>query len=170
MTPIPNKGFFDPEPTDSIEHHKERAAQIKEASKTKQEELTATEEKQKDIQADRDKAARQQEIDYLSVQAGIVREGETRDMLLERIRKLREVKVEEPKYIGRNEELQKQFEAEQAAGRAAVARAEAEEAKLREMRARIEEEDRKRLGTMEQVYRPNEMEPKATPDMKRLKK
>lgn len=149
MSPIPNKGFFDPEPMDSVKHNEERAAKIKVEAKEQQLTQEATENKQMHDQA---KRAREQEIEYLTVQVGLIRPGETRDMLLERIRRMREVTVEEPKYIGRSPELQKQFEKEQEDGRAAVAKAEAEQVRLRELQARVDAEDQ---ALVLQVHRPN---------------
>lgn len=50
--------------------------------------------------------------------------GETRDQLLDRIRKLREQPAEVEPELFRSEGLQKEFEAEQKAGQEAVAKAE----------------------------------------------
>lgn len=69
-------------------------------------------------------AARVAENQEISNFRGLPREGETRDQLLTRIRKMRDDK---PKEVAtetfRPPSLQKQFEAEQEAGRAAVAKA-----------------------------------------------
>jgi hypothetical protein len=140
---------------DSIKHHEQRAAQLRAMYKEQQEEANRVEAERLAEEQARDQQARDREVEFLEVQVGLVRPGETRDMLLERIRKMREIKMEEPRYIGCTPEQEEQTKREQEAGRAAVAKAEAEEEKMRKLRAQIEEDERKRLGTMEPVYRPN---------------
>jgi len=77
---------------------------------------------------------------------GLPRDGETRDQLLDRIRKLREVPAVEPgpEAFGRTSEgLIKQFNAEQEAGRAAVAKAAAEMERNREIWQQAVEAEKK---------------------------
>jgi len=85
-------------------------------------------ERQKDIEAEDARQAENQEIANFQ---GLPKAGETREQLLDRIRQMREesekLKTKETADpIVRTEGLQKQFEAEQEAGRAAVAKAQAE--------------------------------------------
>jgi DNA repair exonuclease SbcCD ATPase subunit len=141
--------------SDSLKHNEQRVAQMRAMYKEQQEEVDKAEAERVAQQQERDQQAREREIEFLEVQKGLVREGETRDMLIERIRKMREFKPEEPRAMGRTPAQEEELKREQEAGRAAVARNEAEEEKMRKLRAKIEEEDRKRLGTMEPVYRPN---------------
>jgi hypothetical protein len=141
--------------TDSVKHHEQRAAQLRAMYKQQEEEAKAAELQRVAEEQARNQQARDREVEFLEVQVGLVRPGETRDMLLERIRRMREIKEEAPVYIGRTPEQEEILKREQEAGRAAVAKAEAEEEKMRKLRAQTEEEDRKRLGTMEPVYHPN---------------
>jgi hypothetical protein len=141
--------------TDSLKHHQQRAEQLREMYKAQEEEAKQAEAERLVQEQARAEQAKQREIEFLEVQVGLVRPGETRDMLLERIRKMREIKPEEPRYIGRTPAQEEELEREQKAGREAVARAEAQQEELRKLQARVEEEDRKRLGTMEPVFRPN---------------
>lgn len=83
----------------------------------------------------------------------------TRDELLSRIREMREPPPSPPELpLGHGRvsiRMIDEFNAEQEAGRAAVAKAEAELQRGREMRKRIEEEEKLRQGTMEPVFHPN---------------
>lgn len=175
MNPIPNKGFFDIEPQeelvakalDSVKHLEERAASIKAEDDLNRQEQAAADKKQEADQVSRDQLARDQEIQQLEYRAGLVRDGETREMLLDRIRKMREIKVEEPRYIGRSAEMEEQYKREQEAGRAAVAAAQAQEDKMRELRAKAEEDDdHKQLGTVERVYQANPSQDEVFPTIK----
>ncbi len=141
--------------TDSIKHHEQRAEQLREMYKQQEEVAKAAELKRLAEEQARNQQSRDREIEFLEVQVGLVRPGETRDMLLDRIRKMREIKPEEPRYIGRTPAQEEELKREQEAGRAAVAKAEEQEEEQRKLRAKIEEEDNKRLGTMEPVYRHN---------------
>jgi hypothetical protein len=113
---------------DSTTHHESRKAKIQEENK--QNEAAARE------------TADDKEIANFS---GPVKEGETREQLLDRIRKMREhsPKKPEPELV-RSEGLQKTFEAEQEAGRTAVARATAEMEKYRAFLQKEEAEGEKK--------------------------
>jgi hypothetical protein len=68
---------------------------------------------------------------------GLPKEGETREQLLARIRKMREAPPPEPEpVVHRSEATQKEFDAEIAAGKAAVAKAEELRAKHQELLAK----------------------------------
>lgn len=94
---------------DSIKHHEDRKAKI--------------EAENEQLQQVSNELAENQEIANFQ---GLPQEGETREQLLARIRKLRENPEPTETVLFRSEGLQKEFEAEQKAGREAVAKAEAE--------------------------------------------
>jgi hypothetical protein len=127
--PIPNKGFFDPDPpselTDSVQHHQDRTDAIRAELEKADEEQERINAQHKENEEKRQKAAREQEVQHVENLVGLSRDQMTRDMLLDHIRKLRAEKP--PEYVAppRTPEQQKLFEAEQEAGRAAVAKAEA---------------------------------------------
>jgi hypothetical protein len=143
--------------SDSVKHHEKRASNMRAEAQADQDAKSETEVNRATHDKGREERAREHEIQFLEDQAGIVREGETREMLLDRIRKMREVKEEEPKPIARTPELQEQFNREIEAGRAAVARAEAEQNKYRDIRYKQEEEERQRRNEPElvPVHHPN---------------
>jgi hypothetical protein len=121
---------------DSIAHHEERKALLQ-----KEHELN----RQKDQELAKQHATyrENQEIAHYS---GIIKDGETRDQLLERIRNAsKPVAVEIPP-LGRNPALQEELEREQQAGREAVARAEAEQKRYAELRQKMEEAEREKKG------------------------
>ena len=100
----------DDEKMDSTRHHEDRKAKI---------------------EAENEKAAEDKEIANFK---GLPQDGETRDQLLDRIRKMRETPPPPTEAeVFRSEGMQKEFDAEQEAGRAAVAKAVAEQEKYREM-------------------------------------
>jgi hypothetical protein len=142
--PIPNKGFFDidppSEPIDSVQHHQDRTDAIRaelEKADAEQERINA---QHKENEEKRQKEAREQEVQDVENLVGRSRDQMTRDMLLDHIRKLRAEKP--PEYVAppRTPEQQKLFEAEQAAGRAAVAKAEAAEQARREAATKAAQE------------------------------
>ena len=142
--------------TDSEVHHQDRHTKMQEEAAENQHLAIDAMEKREAAAAERQRTAREAESQELTRQANLIKPGETRDMLLERVRKLREqsvVKVVEEEPPPRSPELQRQFELEQKAGREAVARAEAEEERRREFRHKYEEEERAKLG--ETVYHAN---------------
>jgi hypothetical protein len=96
------------------------------------------------IQAENKEIAEDKEIASFK---GLPQEGETRDELIARIRKLREEKpVEVVVETFRSEGLQKEFDAEQEAGRAAVAKAEAQAEKYREFLQKEAEGEKNQAG------------------------
>jgi hypothetical protein len=128
MSKAPKKHDDDvEEKTDSVKHHEERKAKIE--AENEQNKLA-------DIEV-----AENQEIANFK---GFPVAGETRDQLLDRIRKMREAPPKEPEAEPfRSEGQMKEFLAEQEVGRAAVAKAEAEAAKYREALARSEGGEKK---------------------------
>ena len=92
--------------TDSVAHHEDRHAKMKAESE--------------------DVATRQAEDQEIARSGVLVHADETREQLLERIRKMREIAQPMPTEVPRSEGQQKQFELEQQAGREAVAKAEKE--------------------------------------------
>jgi hypothetical protein len=131
---------------DSLVHHEQRRAKMQtEAQAQAQEEAFADEQRAED-QVEREHKTREAEDKLLVQYTGPISPTDTRDDLLDRIRAMRNEKPPEIKPLGRTPDQQKQFEAEQKAGREAVARAEAEEERLRPIReaARAEGEKNKR--------------------------
>ena len=88
-------------------------------------------------------------------------------MLLERIRKMREVPAE-PVYQGgyHSPEQKAALEAEQKAGREAVAKAEAAMARAQEARAKAEDEQRANEATTVPVHHPNPSQDEQYPAVK----
>jgi hypothetical protein len=142
--PIPNKGFFDPDPdpapelTDSVQHHQDRADAIRAQMEKDAEEQERKNVQYKEQEEKRQAAGREQEVSRLQDLVGLSRDQLTRDMLLDRIREMRAEKP--PEYVPppRTPEQQKLYEAEQEAGRAAVAKAEAAERLQREAAAKAQ--------------------------------
>jgi hypothetical protein len=116
---------------DSVRHHEERREKLR----------TESEERTKAEQASAAHVAENKEIASFS---GIIKEGETREMLLDRIRKMREVPPEpEREYYVSPGQL-KQLSEEQEAGRAAVAKAQAEMERYLAARDKVEAEEAER--------------------------
>lgn len=119
---------------DSNKHHEDRRARMQ---------AEAVE----NSKAAAEEATRVSENKEIASFHGLPKGGESRDELLARIRKMREAPPEPPPVeTYRSEGLQKEFEAEQEAGRAAVAKAEAEREKYREIWAKEEAEGEKNQG------------------------
>jgi len=91
---------------DSTKHHEERKAKIQAENEQNQ-------------KVDKELAENQEIANF----HGLPKEGETRDQLLDRIRKMRENPPETETEQVRSDSLQKEFDAEQKAGQEAVARA-----------------------------------------------
>jgi hypothetical protein len=140
-------------PADSIVSAQERSTKIREEAERLEREQADAVEKQRAHQAAMEAVARAQEVRNIEV----VSTGETREHLLQRIRSMRqEASAVEPEPLGyRTEDQIKQLEAEQAAGRAAVAKAEEMQALYRERWQKEEAEQKAKEGTMESVYHPN---------------
>jgi hypothetical protein len=165
MSPIPNKGFFDP--PESIVHHEERAASIKAGDDMNRQDQAAIDAKQQADAEARRVADRAREDAELGRYAGLVQNQDARERLLDRIRQMREeAKPKEIVYPPLTPEQQAKLDKEQADGRAAVARA--EEAQNAH-RAKQEEAAKQNEATTVPVYRPNEMEAQAIPPQLRKK-
>ena len=144
------------EALDSITHHEERAAKMRAEAEAAARKAMAAEEDRRVQQTERNRVERHAQADELETRVGIIREGETREMLLDRIRKLREDVPAEPvyEYYSSPEQLA-QLEREQKAGREAVAAAEAREAQYREARLKAEAEEQASKAVMVPVHHPN---------------
>ena len=128
----------------SIKHHEERQAKMKAEHAQNVEAQSSEGQRQKANQDVRDKEAKRLEDQELSQYAGIVHENETREMLLERVRKMREEPSGDPKPVGHVTEFQQSvIDAEQKAGAEAVAKAAAELEKGRAARQKAEAEGEK---------------------------
>jgi hypothetical protein len=113
---------------DSVRHHEDRLASIKDENEH--------------IEQVAKEDAENQEIANFH---GLPKEGETRDQLLDRIRKMREAPPKEPEpEVFRSEAQQKEFDAEQAAGKAAVAKAEEAKQKYEKALATADAEGEKK--------------------------
>ena len=118
------------EKPDSVKHHEDRRAKMQEESAQL-------------AQHEKERLENQEIVQY----GGPVREGETREQLLDRIRKMREAPSQEPPSAGYlTDSLKQQLEKEQEAGRAAVAKAEEEMVKFREARQKAAAEGEKNVG------------------------
>jgi colicin import membrane protein len=145
-----------PEPkTDSIKGKEAALASMQEHAAGEKIKLVAAEEAHKKAEAEKMVQLRKEEDEYLQTQLARTQNADTREALLERIRAMREEKPPEIKPVGRTEEMMAQFEAEQAAGRAAVARHEENNRRNAELRARIEAEERARQMQNQPVHHPN---------------
>lgn len=146
-----------PKQMDSFDHNEERRA-LMQAEYAEAERLERErEERQKHELVERDRVTRESEVARLTDQANLLHDITTRDILLERIRKMRDEgkKPKEPEYPPLTPDQQAQLEREQAAGRAAVARAEALEAANRERWIREEAAERAKQAQLNPVVHPN---------------
>jgi len=126
---------------DSLTHHEER--------KTKMREEHAHNKQEEQNRADQQAAHRQSQADERDIKnyGGIIKDGETREELLARIRKVSDEKPPEAEPHGRvSEGMIKEFEAEQKAGREAVARAEKDMERAQEARRKAEAEEGEKKG------------------------
>lgn len=141
--------------TDSANHMSDRHARIKAESARLAAEAEAEDAKRNEQQAVRDMKADDEEAAALEKHA-LIATGETRDQLLERVRKLREdIPSVAVKPLGMSEFAKAQAEIEAKAGREAVAKAERLQAEAKEQRERVAAEIRAREGSMETVHQPN---------------
>jgi len=142
--------------SDSILSAQARAAMIREESARIEREQAEAAEHQKAHRARQDEEGRKQADADLNRAAASISELESREQLLGEIRKMREDKpVEVAAVAHRTERMIQELNAEQEAGRAAVAKAEAERERNRGIATKIEDDERKRLGTMTPVHHPN---------------
>jgi hypothetical protein len=125
--PIPNKGFFDPDPveSDSIQQREEDQAAFKAEFDRQDKEQEQVNAKFKAQEEERQSIAREQDIANLTKYADLARDQMTRDMILERIRLMRAEKPKEIEPPPLSEYDRKRLEKEQAEGRAALARVQA---------------------------------------------
>jgi hypothetical protein len=155
---------------DSVTHHEERHAHMRDEAAAQQAMANEAEEKREAATVEREGYIREAEDQELTKQAGLMQHGETREMLLDRVRKMREEKPkEEERPVFRVESLQKEAEAEQEEGRKTLARIAAEMEKNREIGRKQEEEDRakkKDPGMTETVHHPNPSQDQVFPTSK----
>jgi len=124
-----NDGIEDDEKFESTKHREERAAAIRE-------ELEQNQGVSKEL-------AENQEIANFK---GLPQEGETREQLLDRIRKMREKPEPTPTELFRSEGQQKEYDAEVKAGQEAVAKATAERDKLMAASVDYEKGEKNKAG------------------------
>jgi len=137
--PIPNKGFFDPDPDpeptpeptpestpelpepDSLRQQREERAALEARFAEQDREQAALNAKFKAEEDERRQKAHTTEIANLERYVGLARDQMTRDMLLERIRKMREDKPKEYEPPPLSQADKERLEREQKAGREALA-------------------------------------------------
>lgn len=140
---------------DSITSAEERAKVIRAEAAEREKEMARTEARRKELMAMRDDELRQVEETNIRRIASIS-DIDTRDHLLEHIRIMRAEVPHDPVPVPHlTGSMLKELNAEQELGRAMVARMEAEQERVLEMRRRIEEEERARAGFMTQVFQAN---------------
>ena len=127
---------------DSLQHLEDRRAKIKEES-----------DQIEKVQAERVK--RQAEDQEVAQYKGPIGPDDTRETILDRIRKMREQPEETVMTRHITEFQAAQIKLEQEAGRAAVKKAEEEAERNRNLREQAAEEQRKREGEMSTVVHPN---------------
>ena len=126
---------------DSFAHNEERREKMKA-------EAAAVEAPQEN---EREKTARERDIEFLEQQVSLVKQTDTRDVLLERIRRMREEKPQEYVPPPLSPAMQAKLEREQEDGRKAVAAVEAEQEANREIWRKQQEEERLRGNVPELV-------------------
>ena len=142
--------------TDSVTAMAERRAKIKEESdRIEQEEAKAAERRQ-EAQEVQDLKADNAEVKFLEKQSGLVDQDDTREMILDRIRQMREdVPKGPPPPPPISVAMRQQIDAEQEAGRAAVRRAQEEMDRNRGIREEAARDQQQREGTMTPVHHAN---------------
>lgn len=137
--------------TDSVAHHTERSAQMREESKD-----VARQQAKADAQSALQRAVqRELSIDAQEKQViDLIPPGITRDQLLDRIREMRDEKVEVAHDYYISPEMQAQLDLEQKVGREMVAREEARQRRAAETRTLAVATDTGQ-GGMTPVHHPN---------------
>ena len=154
-SPSPSSRPKSPEqPFDSVIHHEERLATLREESHLQELERLAQEEVRHREELKRDLKAREEEANRLEL-ANLATNPDAREAIMDKIRAMRNEKPPEIVPMGRTPSMQAQFELEQAAGRAAVAKAEAEMAHNRELAAKVKAQEEARQAQLTPVYHPN---------------
>lgn len=143
--------------TDSIISAEERSKKWREESEVLEKTLAAQKAQQTEREKRKDKEYRESEAQHAEKALELISDFETREQLLQRIRDMREIPSEPVQHIPPplSEHSRTQLELEQAAGREAVARHEAERERNLAIRRRIEEETRAHEGFMQPVVHPN---------------
>ncbi len=140
---------MDKDTTDSVTHHTDRSAQMREEYKDAARQQAGAE-AQRALQR---AVQREQSIDAQEKQVNdLIPPGTTRDQLLDRIRQMREEKVEVAHDYYISPEMQAQLDLEQAEGRRMVAREEARQQQAMQARALTEVAEK---GEMVPVHHPN---------------
>jgi len=141
--------------THSVTSAKERAAKIRAEAAQREREQAEVDRLKQEYAAKQEAEARKVEDDDIE-KASLLTGDETREQLHDYIRKMREEKpAEPPPPPPRTEGMMKELNAEQEAGRAAVAKAEAANAYNREAGEKARAEQAAREGSMVPVFHPN---------------
>jgi len=120
--PIPTKGFFDPDPEpESIQHNEQIREEFRAIIEQQDREQAALNAKFKADEDARLRRARDTDIANLERYVGLATDQMTRDMLLDRIRKMREEKPKEYEPPPLSEADKERLAREQKAGREALA-------------------------------------------------
>jgi hypothetical protein len=156
-----------PHQPQSVAHTESRAAAIRNEAAEAARRMTEEETRRQERQAKREAETRDSEIDMLEDAATRLTFDDAREQLLQHIRDMREVKpAEPPPPPPRTARMEAELKAEQEAGRAAVAKAEAEIAYTRELQRKVEAERVARDGRMEPVYHANPSQNEQYPALK----
>lgn len=143
--------------SDSVTHTRDRREKMQEEVDLQAQARAITDAKRYEEQNVLNRKMQEEENQLLTKHAGLVHDGETREMLLQRIRDMREDVPKEPgpakpSLTAYQQEI---LNAEQQAGREAVARAEKQMEAGRAAQQKAEAETKAREGTMERVHQPN---------------
>jgi hypothetical protein len=148
---------------DSRAHLAAQSAQMRsEAKETALQQAYAEAERKLQAAAQREQSIKAEEKNVTD----LIPPGTTRDQLLQRIREMRQEKVEEPHDYYISPEQQAQLEAEQAEGRRAVAKAEAEAQRISDARILTVAAENARQGDMTPVHHPNPSQDEQYPAIK----
>jgi hypothetical protein len=158
--PIPDRGFYDPKPTDSVRQRQENADSVRTEHDLRQQEQEKKNAQYKVDEEKRREMIKGQELARLENLAALSQDNLTREKIFERIREMRAEKEPERVYPPLTPSQQARLDAEQKAGREAVAIAEAQLAEQQ----RIQREYEAQQAPVERVHVPNEMEPNAIPE------
>ena len=149
--------------TDAHAHNIARSAQMRAESKE-----TALVQQQDELQREFKFAVQREQTiqDEEKRITDLIPPGTTRDQLLERIREMRNVRVEVAHDYYISPEQQAQLDLEQATGRAAVAKAEAEARRISDARMLTVAAENARQADMNPVHHPNPSQDEQYPAVK----
>lgn len=152
-----------PKDPDSVKHHDDRSAQMRAVARNEARQQAQELAQREEMQADR--RAKAIDAEELRI-SGLPLSEVTREQLLQRIRAMRDEKVEVVREYYISPGQQAQLELEQKAGREAVERAEAQRKRYLEAQALVPVEQSPTEGTMVPVHHPNPSQTEQYPAIK----